>query len=110
MMRPSLVLKVRAMQFKKPYMTNSRMASSKELGDYHVFDLDGFGDETGFLHPDVDSQFVCLLTVTGSNGDCLTVNEQGLDSFLSCLEEDTVPGSNSCLHRNGFSVQLQSHK
>jgi hypothetical protein len=70
-------------------MTNSRMASSKELGEYHVFE--GFGDQTDFLHPNVDSQFVCLLTVTGSNGDCLTVNEQGLDSFLSRLKEDTVP-------------------
>jgi hypothetical protein len=64
------------------------MASSKDLGEYHVFE--GFGDQTDFLHPNVVSQFVCLLTVTGSNGDCLTVNEQGLDSFLTRLRDDPV--------------------
>jgi hypothetical protein len=66
------------------------MASSKELEDYRVFD-DRCGDQSDFLHADVDSQFVFLQTVTGSNGDCLTVNEKGLDSFLSRLEEDPVP-------------------
>jgi hypothetical protein len=71
-------------------MMNSRMASAKELVDYHTFD-GRCGDLNDFLHPDVDSQFVCLLTVTGINGDSLTVNKQGLDSFLTRLEEDTVP-------------------
>jgi hypothetical protein len=73
---------------KKYSMTNSRMASSRELEENHVFE--GFGDPNDFLQPDVNSQIVCLLTVTGSNGDSLTVNEQGLDSFLSRLRYDPV--------------------
>jgi hypothetical protein len=95
-MRLSLVAKAHEItisenDLKNKYsITNSRMASSKKLGEYRISD-GRCGVQNDFLHPKVDSQFVCLLTVTGENGDCITVNEQVMDSFLTYLREDTIP-------------------
>jgi hypothetical protein len=63
------------------------MASSKELADYGIFSFPEEAENENF--PVIDSQFTCLLAVTGSDGDSLVVNESGLDSLLSRIGEDT---------------------